>query len=110
MRTLLASLASVASLVLALSLAACGGGGKSKPADTSPPDPSAACHLDGEGGTPSTAEQCECAGYEVVGDIGDGQVKCPEGQVEISRINYGIEGGVCCEKGEPGAGGAAASR
>ena len=34
----------------------------------------------------------------------------PEGQVEISRINYGIEGGVCCEKGEPGAGGAAASR
>ena len=33
----------------------------------------------------------------VVGDIGDGQVKCPEGIEEISRIQYGIEGGVCCK-------------
>ena len=82
----------VAALVLVLSLVtACGG--KSTPAPASKP----ACELDGPGGTPATGEQCECAGYQVVGDIGDGQVKCPEGTTEVSRINYGIEGGVCCD-------------
>ena len=48
------------------------------------------------GGAPATAEQCECKGFTVVGDIGDGQVACPEGLTEVSRIQYGIEGGVCC--------------
>ena len=76
--------------------AACGG--KSKPA---PAEPSATCAATGENGTPATAEECECAGLMVVGDIGDGQVKCPDGVVEVSRIQYGIEGGVCCAKGEP---------
>ena len=79
-------------------VAACGG--KSKPAAPPTPDPAAACNLDGPDGTPSTAEQCECAGHLVVGDIGDGKVACPDGATEISRINYGIEGGVCCDKGE----------
>lgn len=91
MRTLLLALA------LASSLAACGG--KSRPA----PAPTPACQLDGPGGTPATAEQCECAGMQVVGDIGDGQVACPEGLTEVSRIQYGIEGGVCCAKGEAAA-------
>lgn len=98
MRTLLTALP--LSLLLALA-AACGG--NSTPAAPKP-DPTAACQLDGPGGTPSTAEQCECAGLLVVGDIGDGKVACPDGHVEVSRINYGIEGGVCCTKGgEPGA-------
>jgi hypothetical protein len=46
---------------------------------------------------PSTGEECEAAGYTVVGDIGDGQVRCPEGMEEVSRIQHGIEGGVCCK-------------
>jgi hypothetical protein len=107
MRKILATLPLSIAFVLAAAAAGCGG--KSKPAEPVTPDPSAACHLDGENGTPATAEQCECAGYQVVGDIGDGQVTCPEGTTEVSRIQYGIEGGVCCVKGQPGAGGAAAS-
>jgi hypothetical protein len=47
--------------------------------------------------TPANAEQCEAAGYTVVGDIGDGRVRCPDGMDEVSRIQYGIEGGVCCK-------------
>jgi hypothetical protein len=78
--------------------AACGG--KSKPAPANP-DPAPSCQATGDNGTPATAEECECAGHLVVGDIGDGQVKCPDGVIEVSRINYGIEGGVCCAKGEP---------
>lgn len=46
---------------------------------------------------PTTIEECEAAGYRVVGDIGDGQVECPDGQEEVSRLEYGIEGGVCCK-------------
>lgn len=105
MRTILLS------ALLAAALAACGN--KSKPAPTQTDgtgagtgtgaaDPSAACNLEGENNTPATAEQCECMGMTVVGDIGDGQVKCPDGLTEVSRIRYGIEGGVCCAKGEPG--------
>ena len=92
--------------VVVATVAACGG--KSKPAAPPAPDPTAACHLDGPSGTPSTAEQCECAGHLVVGDIGDGKVACPDGATEISRINYGIEGGVCCDQGEPAASASAA--
>ena len=94
MRTLLPS------LVLALAAAACGGSKSAPP----PPTPAVAdCHLDGPDGTPSTAEQCECAGLQVVGDIGDGNVACPEGTAEVSRIAYGIEGGVCCATTKPAA-------
>ena len=80
----------------AITLAACGG--KSKPAE---PDPTPVagddCGIDPATGTPATAEQCECKGHTVVGDIGDGQVACPEGSTEVSKISYGIEGGVCCQ-------------
>jgi hypothetical protein len=74
-------------LLIALFAAACGN--KQTPAPTPTP---AGC---GEG-APATAEQCECHGWQVVGDIGDGQVECPDGTSEVSRIQYGIEGGVCC--------------
>jgi|GEM_PF-3100640 len=91
-----------------LTLAACGS--KSSPAPTTPEptgetatDPTTnACNPEGENGTPTTMEQCQCMGFEAVGDIGDGQVKCPDGLTEVSKIRYGIEGGVCCAKGEPG--------
>lgn len=83
-------------VLLVVLAAACGG--KSKPPA---PEPAQTCEATGENGTPATAEECECAGLMVVGDIGDGQVKCPDGVVEVSRIRYGIEGGVCCAKGEP---------
>ena len=36
-------------------------------------------------------------GHQVVGDIGNGQVACPDGTTEVARIQYGIEGGVCCQ-------------
>jgi len=50
---------------------------------------------------PTTAEECECLGGIVKGDIGDGQVACDEGQAELGRLQYGIEGGVCCAPPEP---------
>ena len=81
--------------IVALALAACGGKPKAAPA------PTPACQLDGPNGTPATADQCTCAGMLVVGDRGDGQVACPDGAVEVSRIQLGIEGGLCCAKGEP---------
>ena len=92
-------------LAALLAIAACGG--KSKPPAPAPDptpeqtDPAAACNLEGENHSPATADQCECMGMTVVGDIGDGQAKCPDGLIEVSKIRYGIEGGVCCAKGEP---------
>jgi hypothetical protein len=79
-------------IIALLFAAACGGKGKTPPTNHVPPEPPAA---------PTTAEECEAAGYTVVGDIGDGQVKCPAGTEEVSRIQYGIEGGVCCKPGAP---------
>jgi hypothetical protein len=80
--------------LLVLGLSACGG--KSKP----PTEPAPTTGDPASGApTPTTAEECEAAGYTVVGDIGDGQVKCPDGTTEISHIKYGIEGGVCCDGG-----------
>lgn len=98
MRTLLLS------LFTAGALAACGG--KSNPAPTptpttGEPDPATACNPEGPDGTPTTAEQCTCMGLEVIGDIGDGNAHCPDGMTEVSKIQYGIEGGVCCEQGDP---------
>ena len=93
-------------LMIAMFVGAVACGGKSKPAPN--PEPGAGtAEPDGPGlgsegcgeDAPATAEQCECHGWQVVGDIGDGQVKCPDGTTEISRIQYGIEGGVCCAPG-----------
>lgn len=49
---------------------------------------------------PTTVEECLAAGYTVLGDIGDGKVKCPDGQEEVSRLELGIEGAVCCKPPE----------
>ncbi|MEZ4403250.1 MAG: hypothetical protein R3B06_24710 [Kofleriaceae bacterium] len=89
MRTLLAA---------ALSLAAACGGSSPHPSPA-PVEPAAVedrCGVAATDGKPTDATQCECLGYRVFGDIGDGQVACPEGASEVARIAYGIEGGVCC--------------
>jgi hypothetical protein len=87
-------------ILFAISLAACGGKSKPAPAPTEPA-PAADCGTTADAIT--TAEQCSCFGFEVVGDIGDGNVKCPDDTEERARINYGIEGGVCCERVPPAA-------
>ena len=88
------------SLLLGTSLTLTACGGKAKPAPTPAPATGGdTCGVDASGGTPANAEQCECLGYQVVGDIGNGQVACPDGATEIARIQYGIEGGVCCKAG-----------
>ena len=88
-------------IALSLALAACGS--KAKPtAEPTPVVGGDTCGVDASGGIPATAEQCECLGLHVVGDIGNGQVACPDGETEIAKISYGIEGGVCCKApGEP---------
>ncbi len=45
---------------------------------------------------PTTAEECTCAGGVVHGDIGDGKIACSPDEVELGRIQQGIEGAVCC--------------
>jgi hypothetical protein len=72
------------SIILLLFVAACGCKSAPKPTDPGP-------------ATPTTAAECEAAGYQVVGDIGDGKVQCPGGAEEVSRITYGVEGGLCCK-------------
>ena len=90
-------------LALVVLAAACGG--KAKSSTPAEPDPdqhglgSEGCGED----APSTPEQCECHGYQVVGDIGDGQVACPDGTREVARLEYGIEGGLCCAPEAPAA-------
>lgn len=86
-------------LALALALAACGGG--SPPAaQPTPVTTGDTCGVEATGGVPADAKQCECLGYQVVGDIGDGNVACPDGTTQVARIAYGIEGGMCCKGGD----------
>jgi hypothetical protein len=92
-------------IAILVGAAACGGKSNPAPAPEPAPDPDSV-GLGSEGcgeDAPATAEQCECHGWQVVGDIGDGQVKCPDGTKEMSRIEYGIEGGVCCAPDAPAA-------
>jgi hypothetical protein len=74
----------------------------SKPATTGAAveTPAAAdkCGLDAANAVPATAAQCECKGMRVVGDIGNGHAACPSGMNEVSKIRFGLEGGVCCAK------------
>lgn len=87
-----------AALLLSASLVLAACGGKAKPAPTPAPNETAdTCGVQSSNGVPTNAEQCECLGHQVVGDIGDGQVACPDGTTEVARIQYGIEGGVCCQ-------------
>ena len=92
MRTLL-------TLAFSLALVACGGASKPAPTPTTPTPTESGdtCGVQSSNGMPTNAEQCECLGFTVHGDIGDGNVACAEGETEVARISYGIEGGVCCK-------------
>jgi hypothetical protein len=92
-------LKTIASILFVLGLCACGNK-STPPTEPAPTNEEAPTGEPAAAGTPTTAEECEAAGYQVVGDIGDGQVKCPDGTTEVSRIQYGIEGGVCCQAAE----------
>lgn len=92
----------ILSITAALALAACGG--KSKPAPTPTPTETDTCGVQSSNGVPTNAAQCECLGFQVHGDIGDGNVACPEGSTEVAHIQYGIEGGVCCQAAEAATG------
>ena len=90
--------------VLALSLSACGGKQSSPPTPT-PAEPSGPP----PGGGSLTAQQCQEAGGEVVGDIGDGAIHRPDyrcarsGNPPLGPIAapadqpQAIEGAVCCK-------------
>lgn len=90
MRTLL--------ITLALALAACGG--KSNPAPA--PDDTTAEPGDDTTGDPTselmTPEECEADGGQVVGDIGDGSVQCPEGFDATGNVSGGVEASLCCHE------------
>lgn len=81
---------------LVVSAVACGSKSTPPPAEPENTDTSVA-PTPTPTATPTTGEECEAAGYTVVGDIGDGKVRCPDGMEEVSRIQHGIEGGVCCK-------------
>ena len=89
----------IASLALAVALAACGGKSNPEPTPTdntttdvpndTPADPT---------GEPAavTPEECEASGGQVAWDIGDGSVQCPAGTYETSKVSGGVEAGLCC--------------
>lgn len=85
--------------ILLSSVLACGNKSTPPPSEPEPAEPATAepGTTPAPTSTPTTGEECEAAGFTVVGDIGDGQVRCPDGMEEVSRIQYGIEGGVCCK-------------
>jgi hypothetical protein len=72
-----------------LFVAACGG--KSAPA----PEPRTEPTTTAPAGT-VTPEECTSKGGQVRGDIGDGQIKCGDGERELGRVMQGIEGAICC--------------
>jgi hypothetical protein len=92
-------------------IAACGGTGPQRQAeksedppppveDPTAPDQATNCGVSAEPDVALSPEQCTCLGGEVRGDIGDGQIKCNEGERELGRVATGIEGGVCCAAGD----------
>ncbi|MBX3217409.1 MAG: hypothetical protein KF850_35590 [Labilithrix sp.] len=92
-------------------LFACGG---SAPPPAAPAEPATASEAPPPSGSPDggsalTAEACEAAGGQVVGDIGDGAIhrpgyRCPgSGEPPIGKITppaggpIPLEGSVCCK-------------
>lgn len=47
--------------------------------------------------TMMSPEECESAGGQVVGDIGDGNVACPEGTESSGNVSGGVEQQLCCQ-------------
>jgi hypothetical protein len=84
------------SATLVTSLAAAGCGGKSSSDGEAPKSDPAGEPAPGPSSEPITAEACEAQGGRIAGDIGDGKIKCNEGEKEIGRVPLGIEGSICC--------------
>lgn len=76
------------SIAIALFAAACGG---KQPTTSEPPSPTTPAET-----APMSPEACTAQGGQVRGDIGDGQIKCGDGERDLGRVNQGIEGAVCC--------------
>jgi hypothetical protein len=98
----------VTALAAASTLAGCGG---SRSSDGETPKTETAPEATPPGSSePITQEACQAQGGRIAGDIGDGKVKCNEGEKEVGRVQLGIEGSLCCVPAgtdEPTAGGAA---
>jgi hypothetical protein len=98
----------VTALAAASTLAGCGG---SRSSDGETPKTETAPEATPPGSPePITQEACQAQGGRIAGDIGDGKVKCNEGEKEVGRVQLGIEGSLCCVPAgteEPTAGGAA---
>jgi hypothetical protein len=47
-----------------------------------------------------TPETCECLGGMVRADPGGGSVTCEDDEENLGRVEFGIEGGVCCAPAE----------
>jgi hypothetical protein len=96
-----------AALVVASTLAGCGGS-RSSDGETPRTETAPEAVPPGPSSEPITREACEAQGGRIAGDIGDGKVKCNEGEKEVGRVQLGIEGSLCCVPAgtaEPTAGG-----
>jgi hypothetical protein len=92
-------------LALALFLAACG---SSKPDTEEPTNTTEEPTTTEDPGTTEepavvAPEECEAAGGQVAWDIGDGNVQCPAGTFESSKVSGGVEPGLCCQPTPPDA-------
>ena len=78
-----------------LFVAACGG--KSAPAPNPDPDPDPDTTTEEEPTEDMmSVEDCEASGGQVVGDIGDGNVACPDDTEESGKVSGGVETQLCC--------------
>jgi hypothetical protein len=86
-RTSIAPLVAAALAAVAVAVA-CGGAAPepAAPAPVSTPDPAPnAAPADGAAGTSVTAAECEAAGGEVVGDVGDGAIHRATGRLPLRQ-------------------------
>jgi hypothetical protein len=68
------------------------------PAIASPPADAPVCAPPAPGEV-MTQPQCECLGGRVNASIGGGrQAHCADGEDELGRVRFGIEGGWCCRR------------
>lgn len=97
-----------ATLLTSLALAGACGGSRSSDGEVPKTETAPEATPPGPPSEPITREACEAQGGRIAGDIGDGKVKCNEGEKEAGRVQLGIEGSLCCVPAgtaEPTAGG-----
>ena len=77
-------------IVIALAAGACGSKKQQPSSESTTPAPTPTEVA------PMKPEECTAQGGQVKGDIGDGNVKCGDGERDLGRVAQGIEGAVCC--------------